>query len=337
MSATQTKFAVHRRERLLALLADGKFHSGEALAKRLRVSRSAVWKLVNSLREIGIDVQAVQRQGYHLSRAVELYRAEKIQECLSAAANGHLQKLDVLLTVDSTNRFVAEHAPTQTGCASLCVAEIQQAGRGRRGRSWLAPFGSGICLSLGWAFEELPPSFSALGLVVGTTLVRVLRKLGAAEVGLKWPNDLWYKGRKLGGVLIEMRGESSGPAQVVIGIGLNLRMPGETRLLLAEKQAALVADLHEILRERMPERNELVAALAAELIVALREFSQRGFEPFRSAWSEVDALFGTPVKVLTAEHTVQGIARGTDAEGALLVEVRGEVHRFVSGDVSVRV
>jgi BirA family transcriptional regulator, biotin operon repressor / biotin---[acetyl-CoA-carboxylase] ligase len=337
MSAAQAKSPPHRRERLLALLADGQFHSGEALAKRLRISRSAVWKLINSLRELGVEVQAVQRQGYHLNRAVELYRADKIQTQLPAAASKYLHNIDVLLAVDSTNRFVTDHPPPQAGCASLCVAEIQQAGRGRRGRSWLAPFGSGICLSMGWAFEDLPPAFSALSLVVGVALVRVLHKLGATAVGLKWPNDLLYQGRKLGGVLIELRGESTGPAQVVIGVGLNLRMPAQTRLLLAEKQAALVADLHEILRDRTPERNELVAALTAELIAALREFSLNGFEPFRGVWSEFDALFGSPIKVLTAEQTVHGIARGADAEGALLLDVRGEVQRFVSGEVSVRV
>lgn len=328
---------IDRRELLLTLLSDGQSHSGEALAKRLRVSRSAVWKLVNSLRALGVEVQSVPRQGYHLERAVDLYDAEQIKAQIPASALAAIERLDVLLTVDSTNRYVSSNPVVQPGNAVLCLAEIQQAGRGRRGRSWLAPFGSGLCLSLGWAFEDLPPTISALSLVVGMVVVRVLRRLGAAEVGLKWPNDLLYRGRKLGGILIEMRGESSGPAQVVIGLGLNTRMPAETRLMLAEKQAALVADLHEILRDRTPERNELVAALTTELLASLREFAQQGFASFHPAWAEFDALSGAQVKVLTAEQTIHGIAGGVDADGALLLNVNGQLQRFVSGEVSVRV
>ena len=326
----------HRRERLLALLADGKFHSGEALAKRLRVSRSAVWKLINALRELGVGIEAVARQGYNLPHAVELYQAEQIKAKLPAEIGAALERLEVLLTVDSTNRLLAASTPPPAGQAAVCVAEIQQAGRGRRGRTWLAPFGSGICLSLAWSFEDLPPSISAVGLAVGVAVVRVLRNAGAADVGLKWPNDLFYRGRKLGGILIELRGESSGPAQVVIGIGLNLRMPIDTRMTLAEKHAVLVADLHEILRDRTPGRNELVAALIAELFVTLREFASQGFKAFHAAWSDFDVLFGTPIKVMTAEHTVQGFARGVDVEGALLLETNGQVQRYISGEVSVK-
>lgn len=326
----------HRRERLLALLADGKFHSGEALAKRLRISRSAVWKLVNSLRTLGVAIEAVPRQGYNLPRAVELYNAEKITAQLSEDAGRAVERFDALLTVDSTNRYLSAATQPAAGSLTACVAEIQQAGRGRRGRTWLAPFGSGLCLSLAWCFEDLPPSIAALGLAVGVAAVKTLRNLGATEVGLKWPNDLLYRGRKLGGILIDMRGESSGPAQVIVGIGLNLRMPADTRMLLAEKQAALVADLHEFMRDRTPGRNELVAALIAELLHTLRKFSQHGFQPFHAAWSEFDALFGQQVKVLTSEQTVQGVARGVDAEGALLLEANGQVQRYVSGEVSVR-
>lgn len=325
-----------KRERLLTVLADGQFHSGEALAKRLRVSRSAVWKMVVALRELRVDVQAVPRQGYNLAHAVDLYDAAKITAHLPPQIAAQVERLDALLTVDSTNRFITgQSAPTPGNC-TVCVAEIQQAGRGRRGRSWVAPFGSGVCLSIGWSFDDLPPSIAALSLAVGMALVRVLRARGAAEVGLKWPNDLLFRGRKLGGILIELRGESSGPAQVVIGIGLNLLMPADTRLMLVEQQAALVADLHEILRDRTPERNELVAAMLVELFAVLREFSQRGFAAFHAEWAHFDALQDAPVRVLTADESVQGIARGVDADGALLLEVDGQTRRYVSGEVSLR-
>ena len=326
-----------RRHRLLALLSDGAFHSGEKLAKRLRISRAGVWKIVSALREGGIEVQSVPRQGYRLPRAVDLYDKKAIIERASADAQRALASTDVLLTVDSTNRFVADiKDDLAAGRARLCVAELQNAGRGRRGRSWTAPFGSGICMSLGWQFEEVPPAFSALSLAVGVAVVTALRSLGAADVGLKWPNDLIWKGRKLGGILIEMRGESAGPAHVVIGIGINVRMPTVIRLLLAEKQAAVIADVYEIMRDKTPDRNAIVAAVLSELITMLQKFAVEGFAPFHETWRSLDTLADAPVKVLSGPQATLGIARGVDVDGTLLVDVDGEIQRFASGEVSLR-
>lgn len=326
-----------RRRRLLALLSDGEFHSGEKLAKRLRISRGGVWKIVSGLRELGIDVQSIPRQGYRLAHAVDLYDRSAILSATSADARDALARVDVLLTVDSTNRFVAElESELETGAAQLCVAELQTAGRGRRGRSWLAPFGSGICMSLSWRFAEAPPTFSALSLAVGVAVVRALRELGASDMSLKWPNDLLWRGRKLGGILIELRGESGGPSHVIVGIGLNVRMPSTVRLQLAEQQAALIADLHEQMQQRTPSRNIIVGAIVSELVPALRQFGFEGFAPFHDAWRELDALANAPVKVLNGAQTTLGMARGVDRDGTLLVDVEGELKRFASGEVSLR-
>jgi BirA family biotin operon repressor/biotin-[acetyl-CoA-carboxylase] ligase len=326
-----------RRQRLLALLSDGAFHSGEKLAKRLRISRAGVWKLVSSLRELGIEIQSVPRQGYSLPRAIDLYDQKAIVAAVSATGQHALVRTDVLLTVDSTNRFVADIVDElQAGNAQLCVAEIQNAGRGRRGRRWTAPFGSGICMSLGWMFAEPPPTFSALSLAVGVAVVTALRSLGATDIGLKWPNDLVWKGRKLGGILIEMRGESEGPARVVIGIGINVRMPAAVRLQLAEQQAAVISDLHEIMRDHTPNRNAIVAAVASRLVDVLRQFATEGFAPFHATWRTLDTLADAPIKVINGAQTALGFARGVDVDGTLLVDVDGEVRRFASGEVSVR-
>jgi len=325
-----------RRRKLLSLLADGKFYSGEQLARELRVTRSAVWKLIGKLRGLGIDIQALSRQGYHLPHEVELYDPTILQAALNPATRAAIHRVDTLLTVDSTNRFLIEAAPPPVGQAGVCVAEVQTAGRGRRGRSWLAPFGSGVCLSLAWQFAESPPTFSALSLAVGIAVVRALRRFGADTAQLKWPNDLVWKQRKLAGILIEMRGEASGPARVVIGIGLNLHLPAALRVTLAEQQAALVTDLHEILGQRTPGRNALVAAVVDELIAMLRQFEREGFSAFEAEWRACDSLFNAPVRVLSASETINGIARGVSSDGALLVEVNGDVQRFMSGDVSLR-
>jgi BirA family transcriptional regulator, biotin operon repressor / biotin---[acetyl-CoA-carboxylase] ligase len=325
-----------RRARLLAMLATGEFFSGERLAKRLRISRGGVWKLIRTLQAMGVNVESVPRQGYRLPRAVDLLDRNAILAEMSPQMRELLDALDVLLTVDSTNRYVAEHAANPPGTTHVCVAELQNAGRGRRGRSWIAPFGCGVCMSLGWQFVEAPPTFSALSLAVGVAAVRGLRRLGVEGVGLKWPNDLIWQQRKLGGILIEMRGESAGPAQVVIGIGLNMRMPVAVRLMLAEQQAALISDVHEIMRERTPTRNAVVAMLAEEVIRMLQTFAERGFEPFAEEWRELDTLADAPVRVVSGTETTFGRARGVDLDGTLLVDVEGELRRFASGEVSLR-
>lgn len=335
-TSTRGAHSDKRRRRLLALLADGKFHSGQALAGKLRVSRAGVWKLVQTLRALGIEVESVPRQGYRLPRAVDLLNRDRIIEALSPEARGKLAQLDVLLTIDSTNRYVADLEAPEPGSARVCVTEVQTAGRGRRGRSWVAPFASGICFSVGWQFAEVPPTFSALSLAVGVATVRAIERFGAHDLGLKWPNDLIWQGRKLGGILIEMRGESSGPAQVIIGIGVNMRMPAATRLELAERQAVLVADVHEILRDRTPPRNLLIAALIEELGAMLNPFAADGFARFAEQWRALDVLQHANVKILAGNETAFGIARGVDDDGALLVDVGGELKRFVSGEVTVR-
>jgi BirA family biotin operon repressor/biotin-[acetyl-CoA-carboxylase] ligase len=325
-----------RHRKLLALLADGESHSGGKLAIRLRVSRGAVWKLVKTLRGLGVEIESLSRRGYRLQNPVDLYDQTAIVAALSSPARRKLERVEAFLSIESTNRHLMEStAESPSTAARACVAEIQTAGRGRRGRSWTAPFGSGICLSISWQFTEAPPSLSALSLAIGVAVARAMQRLGC-DVGLKWPNDVVWKSRKLAGILIEMRGESAGPAQVVIGIGLNMRMPSEVRIALAKQQAALVADLHEILRDRMPNRNVVVATLIDEVLAALETFSTQGFVAFDQEWQRLDSLAHAPVKVMSGSESIVGIANGVDMEGALLVDVNGDVRRFMSGDVSLR-
>jgi BirA family biotin operon repressor/biotin-[acetyl-CoA-carboxylase] ligase len=175
-----------------------------------------------------------------------------------------------------------------------------------------------------------------LSLAVGVAVVHAFARLGIEGVGLKWPNDLIWQQRKLGGILIEMRGESAGPAQVVIGIGINMRMPGSVRIMLAEQQAALIADVHEIMRDRTPPRNALIAVLVEELTRMLQTFGEKGFEPFAQEWRRLDTLADAPVRVTSGSETTFGRARGVELDGTLLVDVDGQLRRFASGEVSLR-
>jgi BirA family biotin operon repressor/biotin-[acetyl-CoA-carboxylase] ligase len=319
---------------LLVLLADGRQYSGEWLAKQLDVSRAAVWKGVQRLRGMGLDVQAEPRRGYRLSEPVELLDARRIGAEIDPRRLRGLRKLELLFEVDSTNTRLLSNAPPPPGSADACLCEIQHAGRGRRGRRWIAPFGGGIAMSVAWTFGDGARTLPALSLAVGVAVVRAARRAGAQGVALKWPNDIWFGDRKIGGVLIELRAEASGPAHVVIGVGVNVALPAAARREI-EAGGACVAAVADACAAA-PSRNLLAGALLDELLSMLGQFEREGFAAFRDAWTALDALNGRPARVLLADAVISGTAHGVDEEGALLLEVGGRMERFVSGEASLR-
>jgi BirA family biotin operon repressor/biotin-[acetyl-CoA-carboxylase] ligase len=323
------------RPMLLGLLADGRLHSGEWLAKELGVSRAAVWKGIERLRTLGLEVQALPRRGYCLSNAVELLDARRIAAELGPHRRPQLRKLELLFEVDSTNTRLLAAVPPPPGFADAALSELQHAGRGRRGRNWIAPFGAGIALSMAWTFGEGAGALSALSLGVGVAIARALSRAGAAGVALKWPNDIWFKDRKIGGVLIELRAEAGGPAHVVIGVGINVVLTAAARREI-EAGGVRVASVADACAET-PSRNLVAGAILDELLSMLGRFEQEGFAAFREAWTALDALHGRPARVLLGESVIFGTARGVDPEGALLLETPDGVRRFVSGEASLRV
>ncbi len=315
-------------------LADGRFHSGEELAGTLGVSRSAIWKATGSLRELGATLHAVRNRGYRLAHGSEPLDPTRIREHLAREVRDHVASVDSAWSIASTNTILLERPNPPSGTGQVFLAEYQSAGRGRRGRAWLAPPGGAICLSISWTFREAPEDLGALGLVIGVCVLRALKKLGVAGATLKWPNDLLIDTRKLGGVLIELRAESQGPACVVIGIGLNV-MLGATLLKKIAEAGTEAADLAGAgLKDTS--RNDVAAALISACVPGLIDFEREGLKPFIPEWREADALRGRPVNVSAAQGSTKGLARGIDVHGALLVETPHGVKRFISGDVSVR-
>ena len=320
---------------LLVLLADGQLHSGEWLAKELKVSRAAVWKAVERLRALGVQVQALPRRGYRLSNPVELLDARRIGAELNPQRRTQLRSLELKFEVDSTNTRLLGNAPPPLGQADACLSELQHAGRGRRGRRWIAPFGAGVALSVAWTFSDGAGALAALSLGVGVAVARALARAGAQGVTLKWPNDVWLQDRKMGGVLIELRAEASGPAHVVIGVGINVDLPAASRREIEASgvRVAAVADACAV----APSRNLVAGAILDEVLSMLAQFEREGFAPFRDAWTALDALSGRPARVLLGSTAVSGTACGVDLEGALLLDTGGRVQRFVSGEASLRV
>lgn len=320
--------------RLHALLVDGKFHSGEDLATELGVSRSAVWKAAVTLRSLGVVIHAVRNRGYRLASPSEPLHADRIREALRPEARDRVRGIDVEWTLPSTNAVLLARADLAMGQSDVCLAEYQTEGRGRRGRKWFAPPGAAICLSLSWHFPSVPRDVGALSLVVGVCAMRALQAQGVQGVQLKWPNDLQIEQEKLGGILIEMRAESAGPAYIVIGIGLNVALsPGikktiaETGTQATDLRSAGLVDLS---------RNGVVAGLVSTIVTGLREFDTDGLVPFLEEFRVADALHSRPVSVHIGGQLIRGIARGVDIGGALLVETPEGLRKFVSGEVSVR-
>jgi BirA family biotin operon repressor/biotin-[acetyl-CoA-carboxylase] ligase len=320
--------------RLFAKLADGEFHSGEALAAELAVSRSAIWKAASALKDLGATVHAVRNRGYRLPGTAEPLDVTRILESLSPAATPHVARVDTAWTLGSTNTVLMERPYPRVGTGEALLAEYQTAGRGRRGRTWLAPPGGAICLSFSWVFAEVPRDLGALGLVIGVCALQALQRLGVVGVGLKWPNDLLIKDRKLGGILIELRAESSGPACVVIGIGLNVALGAPLLEQIAATGLAPVDLVSAGLKGAR--RNAVAAGLISSFVEGLLEFERDGLKGFVQRWMDADVLRGRPVAVTGATGFTKGVARGIDLEGALLVETPQGLLRFISGDVSVR-
>jgi len=324
------------RAALLELLCDGEMHAGPALAAHLGVSRTAVWKLVADLRESGVDIASVERRGYRLAQPCELLDAARIRHAAEQDGEPLPGELEVLFAVDSTNEYLYSAPAPRAGSPRTVFAEIQRAGRGRRGRSWFAPFGSGLTFSIAWSYPEVPAELSALSLAVGVTVADTLRAAGAGEAMLKWPNDVVWRHRKLGGLLIQVKLEAGGAASVVVGLGLNLALSDDARARLAGPGATSVADLHEAMGGRVPGRNELAGRLVAAMCAGLERFGREGFSPFAARWQELDSLSGVEVRVSQSAGSVDGRALGADRDGALRVDVGGRVERFLAGDVSLR-
>jgi BirA family biotin operon repressor/biotin-[acetyl-CoA-carboxylase] ligase len=192
-------------------------------------------------------------------------------------------------------------------------------------------------MSLAWSFRDATRDLPALSLAVGVAVTRALARVGAHDIRLKWPNDLWLRDRKIGGVLIELRAEAGGPGHVVIGVGLNVSLAPEARAAIEATDTlgvsvAAIADACE----NPPSRNRIAGATLDELLRMLTVFEHEGFAPFREAWSALDALHGRAVRVVLGERTLIGRARGIERDGALCVEVDRSLQRFVSGEVSLR-
>jgi BirA family biotin operon repressor/biotin-[acetyl-CoA-carboxylase] ligase len=317
---------------LLNLLADGEYHSGQELAAVLGVSRTAVWKQLGKFDALGLSVESIRGKGYRLPGGVQLLDKARVVNAMRPANRKLLADIELHETVDSTNTIAMKLANNGPVHAHAVVAEQQTAGRGRRGRKWISPYASNIYLSLVWDFDGGAAALEGLSLAVGVAMVEALSALGIEGCGLKWPNDVLVGGRKLGGILLEMTGDASGNCSVVIGVGLNIAMPGEAGRQIDQAWV----DVRSLPGGEALNRNEVLAALLDHLLPAMETFSQFGFSVFKDRWTALDIAAGQSVTVLLGQNEVPGVAMGVNDSGALQLQTADGLQAFHGGEVSLR-
>jgi BirA family biotin operon repressor/biotin-[acetyl-CoA-carboxylase] ligase len=264
------------------------------------------------------------------SGGVELLDEQQILNGLPAAVGDRLRSFTLLHEVDSTNRYLLDGKAGDENGVHVCVAETQTAGRGRRGRSWVSPFGANLYLSVLRTFPDGAQALQGLSLAVGVAVARAMQSLHVQGIALKWPNDIQLGGKKLGGILLETSGTGAAPWRVVAGIGINIQMPPDAGAKIDQAWTDLAS------HGSHPGRNRLASRVLAEVILAGEQFAETGFPSFQRDWALLDALRDRQVELQGAPHR-HGTARGVDASGALLLDVDGRREHIVCGDVSLRV
>jgi BirA family biotin operon repressor/biotin-[acetyl-CoA-carboxylase] ligase len=312
-------------------VADGRFHSGEALAREFGVSRASICNALAHAQELGLTLHAVRGRGYRLPEAVEWLDAQTVAAHLGALRTAFdVRTLD---STDSTNRVLMAAARDGAPNGTVVCAEHQTAGRGRRGRAWHAVPGGSLTFSLLWRYDTGLQSLAGLSLAAGLAVARAVNRHGTHAVGLKWPNDVVVGPRKLAGVLVEAQGDMDGAAFAVLGIGLNVRLSAAQR----EGIGQAVVDLAEL--GVQVGRNRLLADCLAELHAVGEPFRRRGFAALREAWQELDAYAERPVALTMPDgRLLRGVAAGVDESGALRLrpEQGAEAVTLTGGEMSLR-
>lgn len=311
---------------LLRMLADGRVHSAGQLAVALGSTRAGITNRVHEVEALGLEVFKVRGRGYRLSGAIDLLRPEELGKRLSLLPWPFA--VEILDECESTNSLLVSRALAGAPHATVIACERQTGGRGRRGNEWLSCLGGSLAFSLLWRFEQGAGALSGLSLAVAVGAARAIDSFGVG-IAVKWPNDLLLHGRKLGGILIEMNGESVGPSAAVIGVGVNVNLPGA---LLRRLPGAI-----DLAGCGSPGRTPLLAALLEHIAAVLHQFSQAGFVPFRHEWQARHAWQGRRVTLRIAERQVaEGAAIGVGEDGALLLRSDQGLQRFHSGELSLR-
>ncbi len=316
---------------ILSLLRErGSYVSGQELCEHFGVSRTAVWKAINQLKKEGYCIQAVQNRGYLLVSEDEVFGQNELESRMDTKWAGH--PVSFYDAVNSTNLRAKLDADNGAPEGALVVADMQTAGRGRRGRTWSSPAGLNVYFTLILKPQYVPDKASMVTLVMALAVAEGIRETCGVEAGIKWPNDIVANGKKICGILTEMSVERDFIHHVVIGVGINVGLQE-----FAPELAATATSLQAECGRKVPK-----AALVANIMKAF----EKHYEVFRGK-ADLSGLIGSynemlvnrdrEVRVLDPKGEYNGIARGINEVGELLVELPdGRVEKVYAGEVSVR-
>ena len=319
---------------VLNILSDGKFHSGEAIAKHFKVSRVSIWQAIAEAEKLGVEIFSVRGKGYSLSHPVQFIDEAKVKKAIGEMASWfNIKVFDVL---DSTNNFLMQEAPKGYPHASCVVANIQTSGKGRRGRQWQSSLGENLTFSFLWRFTKGAAALSGLSLAVGTSLIRSLKKINVNQALLKWPNDILVNDdggyKKLAGILIELQGDMDGQSTAVIGVGINLKL--SKKQLVRINQPAI--GINQCIDNEV-DTNEFLGIIIKDLTEVLAKFESNNFEYFKDEWQSYDAFQDQSISISLGDGgIISGKEHGVNNMGALEVITEGGIKTFSSGEVSIR-
>ena len=329
------------QDQIIHILKDGEFHSGESLGEALGCSRTAVWKQLQKLEKLGLSIESIKGVGYRVAGGFELLDADSIRSQVDPMAARYISELEILKTIDSTNKYAREKAEVRPCSGAVVMAEQQSAGRGRQGKEWVSPFAANIYLSIVWEFEQGAQALEGLSLAVGVAVKCALNRHGINGIQLKWPNDIYIQGKKLGGILLEMIGDPAGQCSVIVGVGVNMAMPVDQAATIEQAWTDVATQIKlqqsgaEVVSQ--PQKNHLASSLISEIISLLSDFQSKGFSSYRDEWQANDAFYGKQAMISTPKQSIIGIVRGVEPNGALRLELEsGKIETFIGGELSLR-
>ncbi|WP_018694458.1 bifunctional biotin--[acetyl-CoA-carboxylase] ligase/biotin operon repressor BirA [Algicola sagamiensis] len=318
------------KNQLLKALSHETYTSGEQLGQCLGISRMAISKHMKMLQSWGVEIESMTKKGYRLINPLSLLDLDRIESFAQERAS----RIQVFPTIDSTNTFAMNAVQKGEMTSGDCVlSEAQTAGKGRRGRQWQSPFAQNIYLSYVHQVSDGVEATMGLSLVVAIAVHRAIRSVTGLNAQLKWPNDILYQQKKLAGILVELFGPPEGPCTVIIGVGVNVNMP-LTSMKLDQPWTSL--NVHST--NELVDRTDFVQVLITELDEILQSFAQTGLSAFMDEWHAADAFLNQTVRLISGPQSHQGISRGINEQGALLVEHPEDdgIKVYFGGEVSLR-
>lgn len=313
---------------LVRLLSTEIFKTGTELGAELGISRTAVWKQIQQLEQLGIEIITKPQQGYKLAKSINLFNELLLKQLLIE----NKSNLDLYLfsSLGSTNVEAKNLLNSPEVKSVLVLTEMQTAGKGRRGRTWQSPFGQNLAITLGAKIDTDISKLQGLSLAIAVELKESLNKFAAIDVGFKWPNDIYVNDKKLCGILVEVAGDFSGPFSLIMGIGLNLKSSSAFNSI---DQPYICLDELGIEFDK----NLFAIDLAVRLEKMISKFLNKGFQAWQARWNKAHLWKDKQAEVIHSNLSKRVTLKQVNSDGALLViNSEGNEEVINSGEISLR-